>query len=709
MLEKNFSINLQKLLTIIVIAFSLLLKPQLSGGAQYSELWGREGELWIPNGRLPNFSQAGYHRGDISLPNPPAEVSVKDFGAKGDGRTDDSAAFKQALNNGGVIYIPQGKYRIADQIIFTKGNTILRGAGKEKTILFFPNHLESIFGPNYNGEGHSAYSYRGGLIEAHGLGEVGLEDLTIQFPATLYNGHLVEKGHNAVDFSDTQNSWIRNVTIVNADFGINFSNCRFCTATGIYLNGGWLRRFGKGGHYGISLGGAKDCLVTDFQIDVSFLHDLSISTFSTRNVFSNGAGVNIVFDHHGREHPPNLFSNINVGKGSRVFKSSGKSGLKIHDYGTYWNIRKSDGSPAIGSGPGYGRINVIGSAAKNSTKNGKWIESLNPADILPQDLHASMHARSQAGLLPNQQPVADAGSDRTVQLGKAAVFDGFGSVDPDGDSLSYSWDFGDGGKASGKSPSHTYRNEGTYTVTLTVADPKGDADSDTLKVKVRSAALFPPTTGLIAHWSFDDGSGDVAEDSSGNGYHATLSNMDPTEAWVNGKIGAALAFDGIDDYVNAGSPQGLDNLAAFTYAAWINPTSWGKDGAGCILSKKDWIKHWRLMNDFGEQAMRGFVGTQGTGSGSSSQSSAIKLNDWQHVAITYDDGDDRKVRLYKNGNETQYASRNRASGPILPEASGDLRIGGYDLQKRWFEGRIDDVRIYNRALQPSEIQALANP
>jgi hypothetical protein len=702
-------IKIVRAIPVFFIVLCLFISPQDCVSASYSKLWGREGELWVPNGRLPNFSNAGYHRGDKPLPDLPATINIKDFGARGDKLTDDTNAFKKAVKYGGTIFIPEGTYKISDQIIIAKRNTILRGAGNGKTVLFFPNHLEIIIGRNYSGEGYSTYSFTRGLIEGHSLDEIGIEGLTIEFPSTLYPGHHKEHGYNAIDFSGSNNCWIRNVTIKNADFGINLSNCRFCTATGIHLSGDWLRSFGKAGHYGISLSGAKDCLITNFKIDVSFLHDLSISALSTRNVFSNGEGVNIVFDHHGRDHPPNLFSNINVGRGNRIFRSSGKSRLKIHDNGTYWNIKKSDGSPAIGIGPNYGRINVIGSYAKTTTKNGKWIEGMNPTDIIPQDLHQSMRARRQSGLLANQKPAADAGSDRTVTLGNTVVLDGFGSSDPDGDSLSYTWNFGDGAIVFGKSPKHIYKEEGTFTVTLMVEDSNGAKDSDTLLVTVRSAAVMSLNDGLIAYWTFDQDSGPVALDSSGYEHHAKLMNMDFNESWVDGKVGRALAFNGIDDYVSAGNPQGLNNLSAFTFAAWIYPNQWGKDGSGCIFSKKDWIKHLRLTNSFGEQAIRGFVGSKGTGSAANSQRGTIKLNIWQHIAFTYEDKKDRNVKLYIDGNEVQYASRTRATGPILYDGSGDLRVGAYDLKNRWFEGLIDEVRIYDRALGASEIQVLANP
>ncbi len=86
-------------------------------------------------------------------------------------------------------------------------------------------------------------------------------------------------------------------------------------------------------------------------------------------------------------------------------------------------------------------------------------------------------------VLDTTPPIADAGPDKTVNEDTSVTFDGSGSSDDEG-IVSYQWDFGDGGTASGISVSHTYPTPGTYTVTLTVTDGVGLSDSDTLVVTV---------------------------------------------------------------------------------------------------------------------------------------------------------------------------------------------------------------------------------
>src|ERR1041384_3679938 len=76
---------------------------------------------------------------------------------------------------------------------------------------------------------------------------------------------------------------------------------------------------------------------------------------------------------------------------------------------------------------------------------------------------------------PNQPPTASAGGPVTAGEGSAIVFDGSGSTDPDGDSLTYAWSFGDGATGTGVRPTHAYGDNGTYTVSLTATDSHGAA------------------------------------------------------------------------------------------------------------------------------------------------------------------------------------------------------------------------------------------
>jgi hypothetical protein len=163
------------LLCALIAAFTPLMGStpsfQPSSLCNYSSLWGAKGEKWNPADRLPDFSYAGYHAGEATIPNAKAKWNLKrDFGAEGDGQSDDSDALLNAVEKikGGVLFIPAGTYIITKRIDIDRGNLVLRGAGPNKTILLFPKSLTDLFGNNAEGNEPSQWSFRPGLINITG-------------------------------------------------------------------------------------------------------------------------------------------------------------------------------------------------------------------------------------------------------------------------------------------------------------------------------------------------------------------------------------------------------------------------------------------------------------------------------------------------------------------------------------------------------------
>jgi hypothetical protein len=119
---------------------------------------------------VPDFSFAGYHSGRDPLPaRGTASVNVRDFGARGDGQQDDSAAFLKAIAalDRGVILVPAGRYRITSILEIHKSGIVLRGEGPEKTTLYFPIPLNDIrpnWGATTTGDRTSNYSWSGGFV-----------------------------------------------------------------------------------------------------------------------------------------------------------------------------------------------------------------------------------------------------------------------------------------------------------------------------------------------------------------------------------------------------------------------------------------------------------------------------------------------------------------------------------------------------------------
>jgi hypothetical protein len=182
--HNNQRMNTPSRFLFVPLFFALGLAA--SSLAATSELWGTNGELWSASSRLPDFSYAGYHCGEAPLPDVAPGMSIKKFGAKGDGVTDDTQAFLDALANvkSGAIEVPPGRYVITNILEIKHSGVVLRGAGTDRTILFFPKPLQEIkpdWSATTTGLKTSNYSWAGGFVWFKGgFGERVLADITTE-------------------------------------------------------------------------------------------------------------------------------------------------------------------------------------------------------------------------------------------------------------------------------------------------------------------------------------------------------------------------------------------------------------------------------------------------------------------------------------------------------------------------------------------------
>lgn len=152
--------------------------------------------------------------------------------------------------------------------------------------------------------------------------------------------------------------------MANFDVGINLNRTHFCTITGVTTQNTGNRGARGQGHHAIDVMRSSDVLVTDFNIRTPLLHDLSTEWFNVGVVFANGRGTDLNMDHHREQNYGTLWSNIDVGAGSRPFDSSGNGnyrGLHSGALTTFWNIYSSSGArillPASDFGP---LLNFVG-------------------------------------------------------------------------------------------------------------------------------------------------------------------------------------------------------------------------------------------------------------------------------------------------------------------------------------------------------------
>lgn len=208
-----------------------------------------------------------------------------------------------------------------------------------------------------------------------------------------------------------------------------------------------------------------------------------------------------------------------------------------------------------------------------------------------------------------------------------------------------------------------------------------------------SAAVVPAAadTGLVAAFGFEEGTGSLAGDSSGHANHGTIAGA----VWHNtGRFGKALKLDGVDDWVTIADSAALDLSTGLTLEAWVYPTA-AVDGTVIVKESADGLAYGLYSYDNAPFPVS-YLNVDGywTAAGTAT----LPLTTWTHLATTYDG---TTLRLYVNG--TLVSSR-AVAGSLLTSA-GVVRLGGNSLWGEFFQGRIDEVRIYNRALSAGEIAA----
>jgi hypothetical protein len=214
-----------------------------------------------------------------------------------------------------------------------------------------------------------------------------------------------------------------------------------------------------------------------------------------------------------------------------------------------------------------------------------------------------------------------------------------------------------------------------------------------------------PTDGLVAYWTFDEGTGTTAHDTSVYDHTGTLING---PSWVTGRQGNALSFDGINDYVEINDNNNLDLTGGeFTLSAWIYPESYGEALNGRIIDHGGGSAGdggWSLLvsNDPNGQNLRQSIINGNSGYSVYSDINSINLNTWQHVAVTLESG---TITFYVNGQ----IKGQTAGVPTPTDRNAPVRIGMRATDfLRAFAGVIDEVRIYDRALAIQDIMDLYN-
>ena len=231
-----------------------------------------------------------------------------------------------------------------------------------------------------------------------------------------------------------------------------------------------------------------------------------------------------------------------------------------------------------------------------------------------------------------------------------------------------------------------------YDLAVDAYDYAGNSSAKSSLASQTLACAAP--TGLVAAFSFNDGTGTTAGDSSGKGNAGVTSGT----SWSSlGHNSGALSFNGSNSWVTVADTPSLDLSGGMTLEAWVYPTALGawrtalikEDTSGATSGQP-----YALYASGNTSAPLGMA--YGGAEARAYGSSQLPLSTWTHLATTYDGS---TVRLYVNGS---LAGTQSLSGP-MPASPDPLRIGGNASWGEYFAGRIDDVRVYNRALTGGEV------
>ncbi len=217
-------------------------------------------------------------------------------------------------------------------------------------------------------------------------------------------------------------------------------------------------------------------------------------------------------------------------------------------------------------------------------------------------------------------------------------------------------------------------------------------------------------TDLLGWWKFDDGTGTIAVDSSGNGNDGVFI-QDPE--WVAGKFGSGLLFDGQGgERVSLG---GLDiQSGAMTITCWFKANNLDTPGNDPrMVSKANGggnNDHWWMFSSSrigSDKFLRFRLKTNDGQDTTEIKAGTFEVGEWIHGAIWWD-GTDMKV--YKNGEEVGTIAKGGTSVALDPTVQGAIGNQPIGAENRPFDGIIDDVRIYTKALTEAELaEVMAGP
>ncbi|RIK75719.1 MAG: hypothetical protein DCC68_20750 [Planctomycetota bacterium] len=225
-----------------------------------------------------------------------------------------------------------------------------------------------------------------------------------------------------------------------------------------------------------------------------------------------------------------------------------------------------------------------------------------------------------------------------------------------------------------------------------------------LALRVEGIVVAPPIAtdptaslgaGLVQHWKFDETTGNTAEDSQGSN-DLTLFNWTAQETkWTAGRIGGALAFDGNNSYAISAAPI---SLPRYSFSFWLRVDARTGINPRILGPAND---HWILQNN---EYARGVGFYYNNGNSLAQDPSEPVLGQWDHYAVTYERALNSAI-VYRNGIRVGSGNASRSQPTSALWVLGHNGDGNNHTDS--LNGRLDDVRVYDRILTPVEAALLA--
>ncbi len=231
-----------------------------------------------------------------------------------------------------------------------------------------------------------------------------------------------------------------------------------------------------------------------------------------------------------------------------------------------------------------------------------------------------------------------------------------------------------------------------------------------------------PRNGLVGYWNMDsnDINGTTVYDKSGNGNNGTRSGSggsNNTPQSTTGKIKEALDFDGTDDFISLGDKDifsftdGAGNDNPFSVSLWVNARSYASQ-MGFIVKYGDGDElEWQIASDANGGPHLLLSSTNASNYLVEKVVSPMSINEWHHVVVTYNGNETNGgIDIYIDNVNQSTISVNEGSYTGMTNSTDNVEIGSRQIpiSRTFFNGSIDEVRMYNRALSSTEITNIYN-